>query len=111
MPRIARVVDSGATQHVTQRGNNRQVVFFVDPDRRAYLGMLKKSCADYGVAVHGLCRIRDQVHLGAGVHLIGSHLIPIASLDFATARYTRSTRHVAHSPITQWTRSTPQSLS
>ena len=30
----------GLPQHVTRRGNNRQDVFFVEGDRRAYLGPL-----------------------------------------------------------------------
>ena len=51
MPRIARIViparqgDAVASPdvpyHVTQRGNNRQDVFFTDDDRRAYLGFLR----------------------------------------------------------------------
>jgi len=35
MPRVARIVISGNEHHVTQRGNNRQDVFFTDDDRRA----------------------------------------------------------------------------
>jgi putative transposase len=38
MPRVARVVVPGIPHHVTQRGNNRQHVFFTDDDRRFYLG-------------------------------------------------------------------------
>ena len=34
MPRAARAVIPGCAHHVTQRGNNRQDVFFVDDDRR-----------------------------------------------------------------------------
>jgi len=29
--------------HITQRGNNRQDVFFVDDDRRKYLEVLKRE--------------------------------------------------------------------
>jgi hypothetical protein len=32
MPRVARIVIPGMPHHVTQRGNNRQDVFFVDDD-------------------------------------------------------------------------------
>jgi hypothetical protein len=35
MPRSARVVAAGCPHHVTQRGNNRQDVFFLDEDRFA----------------------------------------------------------------------------
>ena len=34
---------AGIPRHVTQRGNNRQAVFFVDDDRRAYLGILAEE--------------------------------------------------------------------
>lgn len=37
MPRRARLVLPGVAHHVTQRGNNRQHVFFSDEDRAAYL--------------------------------------------------------------------------
>ena len=40
MPRVAHIVLPGLPHHVIQRGNNRQDVFFVDDDRRAYLNML-----------------------------------------------------------------------
>ena len=32
MPRVARIVLEGQPHHITQRGNNRQDVFFVDGD-------------------------------------------------------------------------------
>ena len=40
MLRVARIVVAGAAHHVTQRGNNKQDVFFVDDDRRVYLELL-----------------------------------------------------------------------
>ena len=33
MPRLVRAVAVGFAHHITQRGNNRQDVFFVDDDR------------------------------------------------------------------------------
>ena len=41
MARQARVVIPGLPHHITQRGNNREGVFFVDGDRVAYLGLLR----------------------------------------------------------------------
>ena len=35
MPRTARIVIPEIPHHATQRGHNRQAVFFVDDDRRA----------------------------------------------------------------------------
>ncbi len=43
MARVARIVIPGEPHHATQRGNNRQDVFFVDDDRRVYLGLLKEE--------------------------------------------------------------------
>ena len=37
MLRVARIVVPGMPHHITQRGNNRHDVFFVDYDRRRYL--------------------------------------------------------------------------
>lgn len=45
MPRMVRVVVPGVPHHVTQRGNNRQDVFFTDADRRFYLETLKDRAA------------------------------------------------------------------
>jgi len=58
MPRIARIVVPGYPHHITQRGNNRQDVFFVDDDRRAYLAILAEQAQRYGLAVEGYCTPR-----------------------------------------------------
>jgi len=43
MPRLARAVAVGFAHHITQRGNNRQDVFFVDDGRLVYLELLKEQ--------------------------------------------------------------------
>ena len=43
MPRVARIVITQMPHHITQRGNNRQDVFFVDDDRQVYLEILRKQ--------------------------------------------------------------------
>ena len=63
MPRVARIVVPHYAHHVTQRGNNRQDVFFVDDDRRAYLAFLKQRCEAAGVAILGYCLMSNHVHL------------------------------------------------
>lgn len=63
MPRVARIVIPDWPHHVTQRGNNRQDVFFVDDDRRTYLGLLKEESEKYGVCVGGYCLMTNHVHL------------------------------------------------
>jgi putative transposase len=65
MPRVARIVIPGMPHHVTQRGNNRQDVFFVDDDRRVYLELLKKQSVAHGLKVVGYCLMTNHVHLVA----------------------------------------------
>jgi putative transposase len=62
MPRVARIVIPGVPHHVTQRGNNRQDVFFVDDDRVAYLKLLAEQCALYDVRILGYCLMTNHVH-------------------------------------------------
>jgi REP element-mobilizing transposase RayT len=47
MLRVARIVVPGVPHHVTQRGNNRQEVFFVDDDRRFYLELLARQAQTF----------------------------------------------------------------
>lgn len=51
----------GQPHHVTQRGNNRQDVFFVDDDRRVYLELLQAHCERYGFALLGYCLMGNHI--------------------------------------------------
>ena len=50
---------------MTQRGNNRQDVFFVDDDRREYLRILREQAKRFGVAIEAYCLMTNHVHLVA----------------------------------------------
>ena len=63
MPRVARIVLPGLPHHITQRGNNRQDVFFVDSDRVRYLEILSKQCALYGLTVEAYCLMTNHIHI------------------------------------------------
>lgn len=63
MPRVGRIVIPGVPHHVTQRGNNRQDVFFVDDDRRMYLSLLKYHASEHALSVLGYCLMSNHVHL------------------------------------------------
>lgn len=63
MPRVARIVLPGVPHHITQRGNNRQDVFFVDDDRRAYLAILAEQAERFGLTIQGYCLMANHVHL------------------------------------------------
>ena len=65
MPRLARIVIEGVAHHVVQRGNNRQDVFFVDDDRRAYLRLLQSQASRFGLILEGYCLMTNHVHLVA----------------------------------------------
>src|SRR5262245_66682086 len=63
MPRRPRIVIPGVAHHVTQRGNNRQQVFFSDADFRLYLDLITEYAPRFGVAVLGYCLMPNHVHL------------------------------------------------
>ena len=51
--------------HITQRGNDRQIVFFSDDDRRLYLRLLTEHAAAHGTHILGYCLMTNHVHLVA----------------------------------------------
>lgn len=63
MPRTARIVVPNVPHHITQRGNNRQDVFFVDDDRRVYLSILKAQSEKQGLEILGWCLMTNHIHL------------------------------------------------
>lgn len=63
MPRIARVSVPGIPHHITQRGNNREVIFLDEEDHRQYLAWLKKYSEKYGLNVLAYCLMSNHVHL------------------------------------------------
>jgi putative transposase len=63
MPRVARVVALDVPHHITQRGNNRQDIFFVDDDRRVYLELLARQSAIWKLAILGYCLMGNHVHI------------------------------------------------
>ncbi|MHC4495517.1 MAG: transposase [Planctomycetota bacterium] len=63
MPRLARAVAVGFAHHITQRGNNRQDVFFVDDDHRVYLKLLKEQADKYALELIGYCLMSNHVHI------------------------------------------------
>jgi putative transposase len=63
MSRQARVVAEAVPHHVTQRGNNRQDIFFTDDDRRFYLAMLREKSELFGLSILGYCLMTNHVHV------------------------------------------------
>lgn len=63
MPRKARIVIPDIPHHITQRGNNKQDVFFVDDDRKKFLYLLKEQSASFGMIIDGFCLMTNHIHL------------------------------------------------
>jgi len=63
MPRQPRYNLPGLPQHVIQRGNNRQDVFFDDGDYQRYLSDLGDIAADTGCQIHAFVLMTNHVHL------------------------------------------------
>jgi len=63
MARRPRFVLPGVPQHVIQRGNDRQAVFYTDDDRRCYLECLGDAGRKYGCRVHAYVLMTNHVHL------------------------------------------------
>ena len=64
MPRPRRIDAPGFPQHIVQRGNNRQAVFFSNRDPALYLGLLRDCANEHH------CRIHAYVLMGNHVHLV-----------------------------------------
>lgn len=62
MSRNARCVRPGLPYHVTQRGTNRQKVFFSAGHRKVYLSLVAKNLEDAGVRVLAYCLMTNHVH-------------------------------------------------
>lgn len=63
MPRLGRYFLPDQPQHVIQRGNDRQAVFFADEDREAYLGWLLAAAKKDGCRIHAYVLMTNHVHL------------------------------------------------
>ena len=63
MARQARTIIPGQAMHVMVRGNNREILFFNDADRRIYLDWLREAAKQFGSAVHAFALMPNHVHL------------------------------------------------
>ena len=87
MPRLARKVATGFAHHITQRGNNRQDIFFVDDDRLVYLDYLKQQADKYGLEVSGYCLMTNHIHIVATPHDDDSLAKAIGRTHFRYTQY------------------------
>ena len=65
MARMARAVAVGVAHHVTQRGVNREQVFFTDGDRRTYLEWLVEHAYHARLKILAYCLMDNHIHMVA----------------------------------------------
>jgi len=87
MPRIARIVLEGLPYHITQRGNNKQDVFFVDDDRKVYLEILKRQAEKYSLTIMGYCLMTNHIHLIAIPQKAESLAMAVGRTHFIYTQY------------------------
>jgi len=63
MPRLARTVFVGIPHHITQRGNRRDDVFFIDEDYQIYLEWLHHYCRKHQLEILAYCLMTNHIHL------------------------------------------------
>jgi len=63
MPRIARLLAINHPHHITQRGNNKETVFFDEEDRKFYLKLLKKYGDQWNFNIWAYCLMPNHVHI------------------------------------------------
>jgi putative transposase len=65
MPRLARAIAVGFPHHITQRGTNREAVFFTHADRAVYLDLLRTSARHASLRILAYCLMPNHVHIVA----------------------------------------------
>ena len=63
MARLTRYILPGQPQHVIQRGNNREPIFYDYSDYRFYLGKLAAACQKHDCSLHAYVLMTNHVHL------------------------------------------------
>ena len=87
MPRLARIVIAGVANHIVQRGNNRQDVFFVDDDRAHYLALLREQARLHDLRILAWCLMTNHVHLVAVPEKTDSLGRAVGRTDFLYTQY------------------------
>jgi putative transposase len=63
MARLRRIAPLGISQHIIQRGNNRQVCFVSEQDMALYANLLNEYSEKFSVAIHSWVFMTNHVHL------------------------------------------------
>ena len=63
MARLPRFILPGQSQHVIQRGNNRQPIFYSARDYQYYLEKLEFAAKEHDCQIHAYVQMTNHVHL------------------------------------------------
>ena len=63
MARLPRLILPNQPHHVIQRGNDRQLIFREPEDYQRFLGWLRESAREFGVAIHAYVLMPNHLHL------------------------------------------------
>ncbi len=63
MARLARYYVKGQPQHLIQRGNNQEPIFWTEQDYRFYLDCLRESAQQHACAIHAYVLMQNHIHL------------------------------------------------
>lgn len=99
MARHGRWFVPGVPQHIIQRGNNRQAVFFGPSDYLAYIEWLTEIAAEQDLAIHAYVLMPNHVHLLATPKSEGS--IP-TTMQTLGRLYVRRVNHLTGRTGSLW---------
>ena len=86
------MVGVGVAHHITQRGTDRQKVFYSLRDRRVYLDLLRRFAAEGEVQVLAYCLMRNHIHLVAIPATVASLAIWLRRAHGRYAQYLNARR-------------------
>ena len=87
MPRSARKIICKIPAHITQRGNNRQIVFLDDDDKRLFVKLLAKYAKKYKVPIHCYCLMDNHYHVACTPPELDSLANMFGQLNWGYATY------------------------
>ncbi len=87
MARLSRVCLPGISQHIIQRGINREACFASEDDFTAYSHWLEESATKNGVAIHAWVFMTNHVHLLVTPESSDSLSCMMQSLGWPYVRY------------------------
>lgn len=62
MVRKARIVIADQPHHITQRGNNKELIFYDDYDRKKYLLLISEYAEKFSLRIVAYCLMDNHVH-------------------------------------------------